>query len=115
MYRSAIIIEGTVNYEKFSPTLSIVRTDFKISSKEVQEITFFLNCASRFFDQSSADLTATETTAISTPLDKVPLYIVPIEEVPTTLLKSSHASSSSDLFNFGTPAMRVGVISTNKS
>ena len=63
----------------------------------------FLNWASRVFDQSLDDVAATDATAISTPLDKVPLYTVPMDEVPITLLKSSHAASSSDLFSFGTP------------
>ena len=65
--------------------------------------TFFLNCASKVFDQSFDDVAETEATAISTPLDKVPLYILPMGEVPITLLKSSHAASISDLFSFGTP------------
>ena len=69
--------------------------------------TFFLNCVSKFFDQSLADFTGTEATAISTPLDSVPLYTLPIVEEPITLLKSSQAASSSDLFSFRTPEMQV--------
>jgi len=45
----------------------------------------------------------TKATAISTPPDKVPLYSIPMGELPITLLKSSHAASRSDLFNFCAP------------
>lgn len=71
--------------------------------KICMKITLFLKRLSRCFDQSLTEGGATEATAISTPLDNVPLYIVPDEVEPITLLKSSQAASSSDLFSFGTP------------
>lgn len=58
-------------------------------------------------DQSLEDFTAIEVTAISTPLDKVPLYTVPMDEEPITLLKSSHAVSSSDFLRLGTPETQM--------
>lgn len=67
--------------------------------------TFFLNCSSKVFDQSSRDFTAIDVTAISTPLDRVPLYTVPSENEPIMLLKSSQAATISDRLSFGTPEM----------
>lgn len=68
--------------------------------------TFSLNCVSRFLDQSLDAAVEKDITAISTPLDKVPLYKVPTAVEPITLLKSSHADSSSALLSFGTPETR---------
>lgn len=59
------------------------------------------------FDQSSVDVTIVESTAISTPLDSVPLYMVHFSKLLMILLKSSHAVSNSDRFNFGTPAFHI--------
>lgn len=69
--------------------------------------TLFLKRLSRCFDQSLAEVAVTEATAISTPLDSVPLYTVPNDVEPITLLKSSQAASSSDLFSFGTPEFKL--------
>lgn len=66
-------------------------------------VIFFLKCASHFLDQSLGDVLVVETTAISTPLESVPLYMVYSGSEPMTLLKSSHAASSSALLSAGTP------------
>lgn len=69
-----------------------------------QHGTFFLNATSARFDHSPTEAMAVEATAISTPLDRVPLYRVATPSwVLIILLKSSHAVSSSGLFNLGTP------------
>jgi hypothetical protein len=67
------------------------------------DITFLLYCDSLSFDQSFADVTKLEATAISAPLDKVPLYNMQLDVEPIILLKSSHATSSSDRFSADTP------------
>jgi hypothetical protein len=72
-------------------------------------VIFLLYRDSHSFDQSSADVTKLDATAISTPLDKVPLYSVQVDVQPIILLKSSHAVSSSDRFNAGTPIDTIAV------
>lgn len=54
-----------------------------------------------------AEVATRDIAAISTPLENVPLYMVPIDDDPMTLLKSSQAVTSSDLFRFGIPAMEI--------
>lgn len=77
-----------------------------LTSKTISS-TFFLNANSACFDHALVEAIAVEATQISTPLDKVPLYKVATPLcVVIMLLKSSHAVSSSALFNLGTPATK---------
>lgn len=69
--------------------------------------TFFRYAFSAFLDQSFKEVSVVDATAISTPLDSVPLYTMQPSIVLIILLKSSHAVSSSDRFNLGTPATHI--------
>lgn len=66
--------------------------------------TLFLNCASAIADHPYACFISVDATAISAPHGRVPLYNVHPGSVPITLLKSSHAVSSSDRLNEAMPA-----------